>query len=148
MGRFRSLVRQSPAATIIATVALVFSLGGGAGYAASSVSSSTTITFHTLTLKNGWKPATGFAGIRPPAYAISGGVVYLTGGMHQPSGSIRKFAVLPLGVRPKHTLWIGVFSEATTSAFLEIQPTGAMFIGGTDAQFFASLAGVSFPHNS
>lgn len=145
MARFRSLVRQSPA-VVIATVALAFSLGGGAGYAASSASPSIRLTFHKLTLKNGWQPFGG--AVAAPSFAVSGGVVYLTGGMHQPSGSIRKFATLPLGTRPKHTLWIGVFSEATTSAFLEIKPTGAMFIGGDDRQFFASLAGVSFPIGS
>src|SRR5215813_9691179 len=104
MARIRSMVRQSPAIAI-ATLALVFSLGGGAGYAASSAhSAAAKITFHKLTLKNGWKPETAnHVGV--PAYGISGGVVHLTGGMHQPSGSVRKFATLPLAARPKHTLW-------------------------------------------
>jgi hypothetical protein len=146
MARFRLLVRQSPA-IVIATLALVFSLGGGAGYAASSAHRSVRATFHKLTLKNGWKPVTA-NGIGAPSYAISGGVVYLTGGMDQPSGSARTFAVLPVAARPKHTLWIGVFSEATTSAFLEVLPSGAMLIGGDDRQSFASLAGVAFPVGS
>jgi len=146
VARIRSLVRQSPAVAI-STLALVFSIGGGAGYAASSAHSSPKIALHKLTLKNGWKPQTA-NGVGAPAYGVSGGVVYLTGGMHQPSGANRKFAVLPAGARPKHELWIGVFSEATTSAFVEILPSGAMFIGGDDRQFFASLAGVSFPVGS
>jgi len=143
VARLRSLMRQSPA-VVIATLALVFSIGGSAGYAASSANGSgVRVTFHKLTLRNGWTTASG--GVSAPSYAVSAGVVYLTGGMHQPSGTARKFAILPRAARPKHTLWIGVFSEATTSAFVEILPSGAMLIGGDDRQFFASLAGVSFP---
>jgi len=142
VARLRSLVRQSPA-IVIATLALVFSLGGGAGYAASSAhDSGVGVTFHKLTLRNGWMPAGG--GVGAPSYAISLGMVHLTGAMHQPAGTARKFAILPRAARPKHTLWIGVFSESRTSAFLEVLPSGAMKIGGSDAPFFASLAGVSF----
>jgi hypothetical protein len=143
LARLRSLVRQSPA-VVIATLALVFSLGGSAGYAASSArGSGIQLTFHRLTLRNNWMPAGRGVGV--PSYAISAGVVYLTGAMHQPSGTARKFAVLPRAARPRHTLWIGVFSEARTTAFVEIMPSGVMKIGGADAQFFASLAGISFP---
>jgi hypothetical protein len=143
VARLRSLMRQSPA-LVIATLALVFSLGGSAGYAASTANGTgVQVTFHKLTLRNNWKPAGG--GVGAPSYAISLGVVYLTGAMHQPTGTARKFAILPRAARPKHTLWIGVFSEAKTSALLEVLPSGAMLIGGADRQFFASLAGVSFP---
>lgn len=145
MARFRSLAAQSPA-IVIASLALVFSLGGGAGYAVSTASSATKITFHTLTLKNGWSP--DGLHVRAPSCAVSGGVVYLTGGMHQTAGSNNEFAVLPKGARPSHTLWIGVYSEATTTSFLEVTTSRAMYIGGSDDQFFASLAGVSFPVSS
>jgi hypothetical protein len=142
VARLRSLVRQSPA-VVIATLALVFSLGGSAGYAASSANrSGVPVTFHKLMLRNNWRPAGG--GVGAPSYAISRGIVYLTGGMNQPSGTARNFAVLPRAARPKHTLWIGVFSESIHSASLEVLPSGAMKIGGNNAHFFASLAGVSF----
>jgi hypothetical protein len=143
VARLRSLVRQSPA-VVIATMALAFSLGGSAGYAASSASSSgVQVTFHKLTLRNGWMPSSG--GVGAPSYAISAGVVYLTGAMHQQlSDTARKFAILPRGARPKHVLWIAAFSEDSTSASLEVLPSGAMLIGGKNRQFFASLAGVSF----
>jgi hypothetical protein len=141
MARLRSFVVQFPA-IVVAALALAFSLGGGAGYAASAAEQPMTVSFHVLKLMNGWSKDTAATGA--PAYAVSNDVVYLKGGMHQTAGSNNEFAVLPAGARPAHTLWIGVYSEATTSAFLEITPSGAMFIGGTDAQFFASLAGVSF----
>jgi hypothetical protein len=140
MARLRSFVVQFPAIAI-AVLALAFSLGGGAAYAASAAEQPMTVSFHGLKLINGWSRFSVATGA--PSYAVSNDVVYLSGGMHQTSGS-SEFAVLPKGARPSHTLWIGVYSEATTSAFVEITPSGAMFIGGSDAQFFASLAGVSF----
>jgi hypothetical protein len=167
MARFRSVLAQSPA-IVIASVALVFSLGGGAGYAASALHGSqlashgvaghhaarisagqaapkpVKITFHPLTLIHGWTLFAATDG--HPSYAISNGVVYLSGGMRQPSGTNTEFAFLPKAARPKHTLWIGVFSEAAGgTAFLEVTPSGALFIGGANASFFSSLAGVSFP---
>jgi hypothetical protein len=141
MARLRSFMVQFPA-IIVAALALAFSLGGGAGYAASAADQPATVAFHALKLMHGWSKDTTSTGA--PAYAVGNGVVYLSGGMHQTAGTNNEFAVLPKGARPSHTLWIGVYSEATTSAFLEITPSGAMFIGGSDDQFFASLAGVSF----
>jgi hypothetical protein len=145
MARLRSFAAQSPA-IFIATLALVFSIGGGAGYAASIAHSPVKIAPHWLHLVNHWTSDGTSTG--HPAYAVSGGVVYLFGGMHQTTGSDTEFAFLPKAARPKHTLWIGVYSESTGSAFVEVTPSGAMFIGGSDAQFFASLAGVSFPVGS
>jgi len=145
MARLRSFVVQFPA-IVVAALALAFSLGGGAGYAASAAEQPAVVAFHGLKLMNGWSKYS--AAVGAPSYGVGNGVVYLSGGMHQTSGSSNEFAVLPKGARPSHTLWIGVYSEATTSAFLEITPSGAMFIGGSDDQFFASLAGVSFPLGS
>ncbi len=145
MRRLRSFVVQFPAIAV-AALALAFSLGGGAGYAASAAVQPMSVGFHGLKLINGWSRYS--VGTGAPSYGVSDGVVYLSGGMHQTAGSSNEFAVLPKGARPSHTLWIGVYSEATTSAFVEITPSGAMFIGGTDDQFFASLAGVSFPVGS
>jgi hypothetical protein len=128
-------------------LALVFSIGGGAGYAASIAHSPTKITSHWLHLINNW--TTDGTSTGHPSYAVSGGVVYVSGGMHQTTGSKREFAFLPKAARPTHTLWIGVFSEAAMGgAFLEVTPAGAMFISGPDAQFFSSLSGVSFPVGS
>lgn len=141
VARLRSFVVQFPAIAI-AVLALAFSLGGGAGYIASAADQPATISFHGLKLINGW--STINARVGAPSYEIRNGVVYLSGGMHQTKGGNNEFAVLPKGARPSHGLWIGAYSESTGSAFLEVEPSGAMFIGGTDDQFFASLAGVSF----
>lgn len=169
MARLRSLAAQSPA-LVIATVALIFSIGGGAGYAASMLNGSqiaphsipanrieahsigagelatTKITFHAFHLLHGWTSEGTSTG--KPSYALSDGVVYLSGGMHQPTGSGSEIGFLPKGDRPVHKLWLSAFSEATTSAFIEVLPDGAVFAGGSDAPFFASLAGVSFPLKS
>jgi hypothetical protein len=141
MARLRKFVVQFPAIAV-AVLALAFSLGGGAGYVASAANQPMVISFHALKLINGWSNFSPINGA--PAYELRNGVVYLTGGMQQKKGSNNEFAVLPAGARPSHTLWIGAFSESTGSAFVEITKSGAMFIGGTDDQFFASLAGVSF----
>lgn len=153
MNRIRSITRQSPA-IIISLIALTFSLGSGAGYAASMAAShpaATKVSFHSLALLNGWKPAEpAFKGhLGNPAYAVSNGVVYLTGALHQPTGSNTEFARLPKAARPRHTLWFGVFSEAATGTqFVEIEPNGNMIISGPNAAYFSSLAGVSFPLSS
>ena len=168
--RIRGVAVQSPAIAI-AAVALLFSLGGGAGYAASALNSGqaaahhsasnrigahstgsgqqhgTTITFHALHLINHWMTG-GSPGVRAPSYALSGGVVYLTGGMDQNAGSSTKFAILPKGDRPAHTLWFSAFTANGLPGSVEIMPDGAMFIGGQNAPAFASLAGISFPLHS
>jgi hypothetical protein len=81
MKRFRALARQSPA-IVISLIALTFSLGSGAGYAASVAAhhpAATKITWHGLGLRNGWKAAAKGFGTGKPAYTVSNGVVYLTG---------------------------------------------------------------------
>jgi len=150
MKRFRSVMGQSPA-IVISLIALTFSLGSGAGYAASSATShpaATKVTWHPLALTNGWKSAApAFHGVGNPAYSISNGVVYLTGALDRGSSS-SAFAVLPRAARPRHTLWIGVYSGATSTQDLEILANGKMFFAGANATYFSSLAGVDFPLGS
>jgi hypothetical protein len=135
--RIRAVAVQSPAIAI-AAVALLFSVGGGAGYAASALNSGqTTIVFHPLHLINHWMTG-GSPGVRAPSFALSGGVVYLTGGMDQNEGSSTKFAVLPRGDRPSHTLWFSAFTANGLPGSVEIKPDGDMFIGGQNGPAFAS----------
>jgi hypothetical protein len=142
MARLRSYVVQFPAFAV-AVLALALSLGGGAGYVASAAANQpAVIAFHPLKLINGWSNYTAHVGA--PSYEIRNGVVYLSGGMRRASGNNNVFAVLPRGARPSHGLWIGVYSEATTTTYLNIEPSGAMYMGGTNTATFASLAGVSF----
>lgn len=152
MRRFRALASQSPA-IVISVIALTFSLGGGAGYAASVASShpATKITWHRLSLKNGWHSGAGtFAGTGTPAFTVSNGVVYLTGvADHSSSASASPLALLPKGARPRHTPWFAGFNEAASGGvFVKIDPLGHVTVEGPDADYFSSLAGVSFPLGS
>jgi hypothetical protein len=153
MKRFRALASQSPA-IVISVVALTFSLGGGAGYAASVATghSATKITWHKLSLKNGWHSGAGaFAGTGTPAFTVSNGVVYLTGvaDHSNSSGGLPVLGLLPKGARPRHTLWFAGFNEAASGGvFIKIDPAGHVSVQGPDASFFSSLAGVSFPLGS
>ncbi len=138
-------MRQSPA-IIISLIALTFSLGGGVGYAASATSShaaSTKITWHKLGLINKWHEV--FVTNGAPSYAISNGIVYLYGAMQ--GGTTGEFAVLPRAARPKNTLFIPVYNDDNSggSAWLDVTPTGKMYINGPDDTILSSLAGVSFP---
>jgi hypothetical protein len=154
--RFRALASQSPA-IVISVVALTFSLGGGAGYAASVATShpATKITWHKLGLMNGWHAAVadGFKGEGVPALTVSNGVVYLTGVARRAanSASLPAIAILPKGDRPRHYLWFPAFNYAANGeSSIEIQPTGKIIVlgNGDDENYFTSLAGIEFPLGS
>jgi len=158
MSRLRSLASQSPA-IVISVVALAFSLGSGAGYAASTTAShpaaAAKVTWHKLSLRNGWKSAPAAFHTGRPDYKVISGVVHLTGvAVYGPdvssSSPAELLGVLPKAERPKHNLWFSVFNYAASgSADLEIATNGDVdVIGGPDAAYFTSLAGVSFPLGS
>ena len=103
------------------------------------------VTWHNLTLMNGWQAASG-RGL--PAYAISNGVVYMTGGLTQPSNGPEEFAVLPKAARPSHAMYRSVDGFAGAEVTLFILPDGSMQVYSnptSTAQQFSSLAGVSYP---
>src|SRR5215469_4348700 len=81
------------------------------------------VTWHNLTLMNGWQAASG-RGL--PAYAISNGVVYMTGGLTQPSNGPEEFAVLPKAARPSHAMYRSVDGFAGAEVTLFILPDGSM----------------------
>jgi hypothetical protein len=150
-------MRQSPA-IVISLVALTFSLGGGAGYAASVATAkapATKITWHALGLKGQWRSAAkaGFA-VGGPAYTVSNGIVYLTGAVDRANQTLplpSVIGVLPKGARPTHNLWFAAFNEAATGgSSIEVSPNGAVTVGGSggDENYFTSLAGVEFPLGS
>jgi len=164
MGRIRTLGMQSPA-IVISTLALLFSLGGGA-YAATSLASgnaavsrtagSANLSFHKLTLRNGWEPAPKAYDAGTPSYTISNGIVYLSGGIFQPVQGNAEFAVLPKGARPATNLFItvSVGEGLSNVGTLFISPKGVMEVyetptgQGTPAADFTALGGVSFPLGS
>lgn len=159
MSRFRSMLSQSPA-LVISVVALAFSLGGGAGYAATTASShpaaASKITWHSLSLRNGWASGASLFHTGSPKYTVIDGVVYLTGVVYYrpaPDTTTPPFVVgvLPRAERPKHTLWFGAYSSSATGlAELEVAPSGDVeVIGGPNNEaYFTSLAGVTYPLGS
>jgi hypothetical protein len=153
MSRFRSAMRQSPA-IVISVIALAFSLGGSAGYAASVATAKapvTKITWHALKLVNGWHAAGTAFHSGNPAYTVSNGIVYLTGIADHAGTSLPPLGDLPKGARPTHSLWFSAFNEAASGVvFVEIDPNGAVIVGGSggDQDFFTSLAGIEFPLGS
>jgi hypothetical protein len=147
MKRFRAVARQSPA-IVISLIALTFSLGSGAGYAASVATHHPTakVSWHSLKLLHGWHR---FAvGLGAPSYTVIGGVVYLAGagavsGTENPPPVL---AVLPKGARPKHDLELAAFSSAAdTPAAVYIYSNGDIVAEGANASYQTSLAGISFP---
>ena len=156
MNRFRALVSQSPA-IVISIIALTFSLGGGVGYAATAATgtpAAVRIIWHPLPLRNQWAPAAkGFA-VGRPAFTVSNGIVYLTGGAARANQSLpipSVIGVLPRGARPTHNLWFPAFNEsASGQSAIEVARNGSVEIlgNGGDENFFTSLAGIEFPLGS
>jgi hypothetical protein len=111
-----------------------------------------TITQHKLTLLNGWKSAETPYGAGTFSYAVKDGIVYLSGGVKQPSGTSNVVAVLPKAARPAHVLYITVFTSSVTPGTLVIRPDGTVSVSSpTDpsaARTLTSLAAISYPHNS
>jgi hypothetical protein len=103
----------------------------------------TTMKSHKLALENKWVSSQGDWGSGNPSYEVSAGVVYLSGSMH--GGTQHLAAVLPLAARPKHVLYVQVYSFTGIPGWLEIFPNGNLEAFGSGATSFTSLAGVSFP---
>jgi hypothetical protein len=147
------MLGQSPA-IVISLIALTFSLGSGAGYAASVAGkpaatvkpAATKIAWHPLALINGWR-AEGKASAGNPAYTVSNGVVYLTGVADRSNVKLPVLAVLPKAARPSHNLWFSAFNVLQTGS-VEVESNGDVIVGGDEENVFASLAGVEFPLGS
>lgn len=150
----RSCARWSALlATSAATLAVA--LGGGiasatpatlAAQATSAAPAATGVSWHKLALFNGWQSSQTAYQSGSPSYAVSRGVVYLSGSMH--GGTNPYFASLPAGARPAHTLYLPVYTFTATRGELVIHSDGGMYIVSdpvSNAPAFTSLAGVSFP---
>ena len=110
----------------------------------------TGVTWHKITLTNGWKPAAAALRTHVPAWAVSGGMVYLDGGIRQPTLGSLQFGLLPRAARPAKSLYLEILAAGanTGNGFVSIAPSGTMTVGGfdlTDARTFTSLSGISFP---
>lgn len=100
---------------------------------------------HKLALQNGWASSQSQYGTGDPSYSVSGGVAYLSGSLHQSSGTGQVFAVLPPAARPAHTTYLSVYTNNGTIGLLEVDQNGDLSAYDGGAQQYTSLAGVSFP---
>jgi hypothetical protein len=105
---------------------------------------------HRLKLLNGWHSVHGARNSGDPSYSVRGGVVHLSGSLGGSRNSF--FAALPASVRPRHKLFIKLYSAGGKVGTLQINRSGAMFIGLAPVSkaevAFTSLAAISFPLGS
>jgi hypothetical protein len=155
MSRFRTMMSQSPA-IVISVIALTFSLGGGAGFAASVAAKAPAapkITWHKLPLRKGWQAAPKGFGAGTPAFTVSNSIVYLTGAADRTNQStpLGELGLLPKSARPKHVLSFAAFNYAANGeSSIEVFPNGQVWVigNGGDENYFTSLAGIEFPLGS
>ena len=110
-------------------------------------------TWHALHLRNGWR-ALDVGTYRAPSYAVRDGVLYLSGILVAPHPTMApEFAVLPVGARPAHDMWMIYYNFGGGGTNLignmEIEPDGGMFAysnGGPTLD--PSLQAISFPLSS
>jgi hypothetical protein len=147
MPSLRSALKQSPAIAISA-VALVFAVGTGASFAATSAPSApsakavhaagTILHWHRLPLGKGWQGSL--------KYAVSNGVVYLSGNAGK-SGNTSTMTTLPPGARPtssQQDIPIAVGAGAG-SGIIQLLNDGTIFPFDSGNDYtFVSLSGVSF----
>jgi putative Ig domain-containing protein len=125
--------------------------GNGASASASftwSFVASHPLGWHALALSDKWRPAPAADHTAAPSYAVSGGIVYLSGAAVQSGGGSAGLTVLPPGARPAHALTILVSVAKGAPGYLSIASDGAVQAHGTPqakARALTSLAGVSFP---
>jgi hypothetical protein len=147
MRHLRALMSQSPAIAI-ATAALVISAASGA--AASAVmthGTATRVTWHNLTLINGWGNTGAFDSFRAGYYVDANHIVHLRGSARLGSSGTAAFR-LPRGVRPSHVLSVVIYSD-TGPAEMNILPNGLAKpfnpgSTGSNVSDFTSFDGVTF----
>jgi hypothetical protein len=96
-----------------------------------------------LTLENGWQSSQSIYQTGNPSYAVSKGVVYLSGSLH--GGSSQLAFVLPKAARPAHRMYVSVYTSDGNTGGLVIQRSGKVDVDGPVAAMYTSLADISFP---
>jgi hypothetical protein len=106
----------------------------------------TRIRSHSLTIGSGWTSGQGAFSSGNPAYAVSHGVVYLSGSLVRTEADPPIDALtLPRAARPKHAMFLTVYTFSSSTGTLVILPTGQLDVYGSEASSFTSLAGISYP---
>lgn len=137
MKRIRGMLAHSPAIAI-STLALVFAVGSGAGYAASTAAGSGKPAFHMIKLGKGWQGRI--------EYTVVNGVVYLSGSADSSSKNTSTVVTLPSSIAPKGQLDIPITFGAEGDGLIQVTPDGGILPfppPGGDLSF-VSLSGVSF----
>jgi len=135
----RGLLAHSPSLAISA-LALVFALGSGAGYAASSAAGSSPPAFHQLKLGKGWQGSI--------EYTVINGVVYLSGSAGtNKSKRTPVMTTLPTSIAPKAQLDIPITFGGEGDGLIQVISTGQIepFAPQGGDYLYVSLSGVSFP---
>jgi hypothetical protein len=131
------MLSHSPSLAI-STLALVFALGSGAGYAASTATDAGRPVFHHLRLGKGWRGDL--------EYAYANGIVYLDG---LGNGNARKtgvMATLPISLIPKSQIEIPITFVGGGDGYIVVNSLGRIIpFGPKGAHYgYVSLDGVSF----
>jgi hypothetical protein len=107
--------------------------------------------WHNFKLEDGWK--SGFTPFHTatPAYTIINGVVYFTGTMLDPTGTVGLWTTLPKGVKTAaNVLTMEVYTAGGTSGSVAV--TNSLGLVSSNPFSFAkgctSLAGIAYPQNS
>jgi hypothetical protein len=104
------------------------------------------IKSHALPIGSGWESGQSAYSGGNPAYAISHGVVYLSGSLVGTEADPQAIALtLPRAARPKHAMFLTVYTYFGSTGTLLIEPTGKLEVFGSEASSFTSLAGLSYP---
>jgi hypothetical protein len=148
--RLAARARGAVAAVVLTTAAaaLAIAAGGSASAATRPAAATTVVTWHRLTLRDGWQSSQGQWGSGSPSWAVRNGTVYLSGSLHQAAGTRPEFALLPKAARPSHRQYISVYTNGFTVGHIDVFPSGLLDATSnpvSDSQAFTSLAGVSFP---
>jgi hypothetical protein len=132
--------------TVIATVAVVLGLTGGA----IATVAQPTLTTTTLTPIHGWTTA-GFGNAGPSAGVING-VVFLHGAISNPNTTSpnNEAFVLPIAYRPTHTVWLTADMCNAAPGRIQINTDGSTFVEflspttQSEASCFTSLDGIQY----
>lgn len=109
------------------------------------------MTWHLLTLLNGWESANNEYGTGDPCWAVRDGIVYLSGSLTLPGGTPSSSAVaaaLPQAAQPFQEIGAVTYTVDGTQGFVAASVYGKLMVSSpnsTDAQQYTSLAGISYP---
>lgn len=139
----RSVAAALAVAAIPATIACT-TLGVGVASAATAAK----VSWHKMTLANGWTSSQSDYSSGDPAWTVLNGIVYLSGSMHQNVAGSSEVTILPPAARPAHMTYLNVYTNNDTTGRVVIYPSGLVLAGSNpsgNAVLYTSLAALSYP---